>query len=278
MSEPRSWTLDVRGLAIHVWELAGDSGIPIVCLHGWLDQGLAFARMAAGRAERWVAPDQRGFGRSAHVGAGGWYHFSNYLMDLDALVRALGGTVHLVGHSMGGTVSCYYAGARPERVRTLTLIEGMGALPTAESNMLARTKQFLDGLERPPSRIRLASLDAATARLLERHPGLDPDHARLLAEHGTDPTGDGKVAWRFDPQHLVRSPTPFYEEPFLDFVRAITAPVLVVWATKSWYPLDVQERRTAAFAAPRIERVEGTHMLPYDAPDVLAALVGEHVR
>jgi pimeloyl-ACP methyl ester carboxylesterase len=278
MSEPRSWTLDVRGLAIHVWELAGQDGIPIVCLHGWLDQGLAFARMAEGRAERWVAPDQRGFGRSAHVGAGGWYHFSNYLMDLDALVRALGGTVHLVGHSMGGTVSVYYAGARPERVRTLTLIEGMGALPTADASMLSRTKQFLDGLERPPSRIRLASLDAATARLLERHPGLDPDHARLLAEHGTDPIGDGKVAWRFDTQHLVRSPTPFYEEPFLEFARAITAPVLIVWATKSWYPLDVQERRTAAFANPRIERVDGTHMLPYDAPERLAALVDEHIR
>jgi len=154
----------------------------------------------------------------------------------------------------------------------------MGALPTADASMLSRTRQFLDGLERPPSRIRIASLDAATARLLERHPGLDPGHARLLAEHGTDPTGDGKVAWRFDPQHLVRSPTPFYEEPFLEFARAITAPLLIVWASKSWYPRDVQERRTAAFESPRIERVDGTHMLPYDAPEVLAGLVGEHVR
>jgi pimeloyl-ACP methyl ester carboxylesterase len=287
--DPPSWVLDVRGLPLHVWELGtpparAEDGVsesaqalPIVCLHGWLDQGLAFARVAMGRAERWVAPDQRGFGRSGHVGAGGWYHFANYLMDLDALVRALGGRVHLVGHSMGGTVACYYAGARPDRVRSLTVIEGMGALATAETSMLSRTREFLDGLENPPNRIRLASLEAASRRLQQRHPALTDEHATLLARHGTEVLPDGKVRWRFDPQHLVRSPTPFLEVAFLEFVRAITAPTLLVWATESWYPSEVQERRGAAFASPRIERIPGSHMLPYDAPETLTRLVIEHV-
>lgn len=59
---PSWWTLDVRGLALRVWELGADgpaspfSGTarPIICLHAWLDQGLAFAPMAAGRAA-WIA-------------------------------------------------------------------------------------------------------------------------------------------------------------------------------------------------------------------------------
>lgn len=277
MTDPRSFSVDVRGLRLHVWDLGEPGGEPIVALHGWLDQGLAFARMAEGRSERWVAPDQRGFGRSSHVGAGGWYHFSNYLMDLDAIVRAVGGRAHLVGHSMGGTVACYYAGARPDRVASLTVVEGMGALAEADPSMLSRTRQFLDGTEKPPARIRLDSVEAAAKRLRERHPGLTDAHALLLAQHGTEPAEGGRVRWRFDPQHLVRSPTPFYEEAFLEFARAITAPVLVVWASESWYPTEVQERRVAAFRSPRVERITGTHMLPYDAPEILASMVGAHV-
>jgi len=42
---------------------------------------------------------------------------------IDAIVRQVGGPVHLVGHSYGGSVALHYAQAHPERVRSLTLIE-----------------------------------------------------------------------------------------------------------------------------------------------------------
>ena len=66
-----AWTLDIRGLPLRVWELgtqpADRASQPVVCLHGFLDQGFVFAAVAQGRPGRWLAPDQRGFGASGDV-------------------------------------------------------------------------------------------------------------------------------------------------------------------------------------------------------------------
>jgi len=269
----RSWTLDARGLPLRVWELSDEhDGQPIVALHGWLDQGLGFAPVAAGRPGRWLAMDQRGHGGSGHVGGGGYYHFPDYLADLDALVERLGGPVRLVGHSMGGTVASMYAGARPDRVSALVVVEGLGALEMSDPSYLKRARMFLEGLRAPPAPVRLRGLEDAAQRMVRRHPGLDLDHARLLAEHGTIEDAGG-LRWAFDPLHLTRAPYPFREEFYAEFLGAITAPTLVVWAEESWYPAEVQARRAAAIAGAEQRVLPGTHMLPYTSGPALGALI-----
>ena len=280
---PRSWTLDVRGLPLVVWELSADDadGPPVVCLHGWLDQGLAYATLAQDKPGRWLALDQRGHGRSGHVGAGGYYHFGDYLGDLDALVRALGRPVRLVGHSMGATVASMYAGARPDLVERLVLIDGLGALEASDPSPLSRMRQHLDGLAHPPSVGRMANVEAAAERLTRRHVGLPLDHARLLATHGTVPVGgpvggpDGAgVRWSFDPLHMTRAPTPFREDFYEEFLRAITAPTLVIWASESWYPPEVRDRRGGWIAGATTAVVPGGHMLLYTSAPALAQVIG----
>lgn len=276
----RPWTLDNRGLALRVWELGDEqaTGAPIVCLHGWLDQGLAFAPVAAGRPGRWLALDQRGHGGSAHVRAGGYYHFPDYLADLDKLVDRLGGRVRLVGHSMGGTVACMYAGAAPERVERLVVIEGLGALEDSDPSYLSRARQFLEGLRAPPPPVRVPTLEKAAERLMRRHPGLRAEHAAALAEHGTAEDGAG-LRWSFDPLHMTRAPYPFREELFAEFLGAIAAPTLLVWAEQSWYAPEVQARRGARVAGARAITLPGTHMLPYTTPgplgDAISAFFAE---
>ena len=260
----RTWTLNSRGLALRVLELADGDGAPIVCLHGWLDQGAAFAPVAAGQPGRWVALDQRGHGGSAHVGAGGYYHFPDYLADLDALVRTLGGPVRLVGHSMGGTVACMYAGARPSQVSALVCVEGLGALEVSDPSMLSRTRQHLDGLASPPPPLRVASVEAAAERLVKRHEGLSPEHALLLAEHGTRADERG-YRWSFDPLHMTRAPYPFREDAFGDFLAEITAPTLLIWGEAGWYPHEIQASRAARIRDVRQRTLPGGHMLPYSA-------------
>jgi proline iminopeptidase len=70
---------------------------------------------------RW---DQRGGGRSAHQGP---YTLARFLDDLDA-VRAAHrlDRVTVVGHSWGASLALHYALARPDRVRSLIYIAGIG--------------------------------------------------------------------------------------------------------------------------------------------------------
>lgn len=279
----RATTLPGRGLSLRTWAWGPPASEepPVLLLHGFLDQGLGWAEVAArlaARGRRVLAPDQRGHGGSDRVDPSGWYHFPDYVADLDAVVDALGAPrIDLVGHSMGGTVAAWFAGARPDRVRRLALVEGMGPMAPVEDPALERLRLYLDGRRSPP-RVPMVQDEAHAAdRLLRRHPGLDPGHAGLLAREGTVPAG-AQRRWAFDRQHLVRSATPFREEWFAQALAAITAPTLVVWGAEGWYGDEVQARRVAMLGAPtRVETLPGGHMLPYDQAPALAALLEAHL-
>lgn len=274
--------VQARGLSLRLWRWGPPEGRPVLLLHGFLDQALGWARVAerlAAAGRRVLAPDQRGHGASDRVHEGGWYHFPDYVADLDALVDGLGvERFDLVGHSMGGTVAGWYAGVRPERVHRLALVEGMGPMAPAEDSALERLRQYLDGRRNPPRVPALHDEAQAAERLLRRHPGLEPEHAALLAREGTARGPDGLQRWTFDRQHLVRAAVPFREAWFGEALAAITAPTLVVWGAQGWYAPEVQARRVARLRAPvRVETLPGGHMLPYDQAPALALLLLEHL-
>ena len=68
-----------------------------------------------------VLLDRRGYGASPSVEDPGWHH------DVDDLLAWIDGGAHLVGQSYGGVVCLLAAAERPERVRSLTVIEPVAA-------------------------------------------------------------------------------------------------------------------------------------------------------
>src|SRR5512135_2377993 len=90
-------------LKLHLIEWGAGDRV-VLLLHGFLEHA---------RVWDWVAPrlaaagyhvyalDWRGHGDSQWVGAGGYYHFIDYVADLGAVVRQLPERVALVAHSMG---------------------------------------------------------------------------------------------------------------------------------------------------------------------------------
>src|ERR1043165_1345573 len=119
------------GLTYHVleWgtETAGD--LTFVLLHGFADIGAMWSEVADRIAPHGhvMAPDLRGHGDSDWVGPGGYYYFMDYVADLDDVIAQLARRrVVVVGHSMGGSVSSYWAGTRPDRLIGLALLEGLG--------------------------------------------------------------------------------------------------------------------------------------------------------
>jgi pimeloyl-ACP methyl ester carboxylesterase len=96
------------------------------------------------RGRRAVAFDFRGHGASDPPERSG-YSIAGLTDDIDAVVGRLGiGRFVLVGHSLGGGVALRYAGAYPDRVAGLLLLDPIGdgtQIPAGEADA------FLRGLE-----------------------------------------------------------------------------------------------------------------------------------
>jgi len=133
-----------------------------VLVHGtftWGARCYARQRSLAGRFDV-VIPDRRGFGAAPDLDDPTWT--SDYATDARDLIGLLGDGAHLVGHSYGGVVAMLAAAARPELVRSLTLIEPSAHQAAIEDPMVAAAveaaRSFMAGARRatPEDYIRLA--------------------------------------------------------------------------------------------------------------------------
>lgn len=286
MSEPTSRRVALdTGLSAHVLEWgAGDASRDhtVVLVHGFLDLGFGFARtVSAGLGDRFhiLAPDMRGHGDSDRVGAGGYYHFMDYVADLASLIDRLGrARISLVGHSMGGSIVSYYAGAFPQRVHRLALLEGLGP-PEDDADVPSRVVGWIAAWRRArETEPRLyPDVEAAADRLRKNDALLDPAFAIELARAGTAAV-DGGVRFKHDPLHLTRGPTPYRVAVAEAFWRRITCPVLLVEGSQSSFLAmgEELERRAAFFPAARRARLEGAgHMMQRHKPRELAALLAD---
>src|SRR5690606_34850028 len=112
---PERCLVDARGLPLAVWRHAGPPAGPrVVIQHGFLDHARSFDPVAEALTDvaEVLAIDARGHGASGRVGAGGYYHFPDYVADLYDVLAALAADdrpLVLVGHSMGGMIASMYA-------------------------------------------------------------------------------------------------------------------------------------------------------------------------
>ena len=116
---------DRGGIHLHEW--GPDDGVPVVMLHGNLSTGRFYEQVAAAAPDhlRVLAPDMRGFGRTAERVIDATRGLRDWSDDTAALLEALGvdGPVHLAGWSTGGAAIASYAIDRPGSVASLTLID-----------------------------------------------------------------------------------------------------------------------------------------------------------
>lgn len=282
MTSPRERDLHTgpRGLRLRVREHGPATAPPVVILHGYLEQSAAWDAVARAMPERRVvAPDHRGHGRSEHVGAGGFYHFWDYVGDVVAVLDDLGPPADLVGHSMGGSIAALVAAVAPERVGRLVLIEGLGP-PDGTARAVQQARQALQHRLEPPTHRALADLDAAVERMCRANRDLSADVARGLAERITTATPDGALIWTFDALHRARSPQAFSSLSFCDFLRKIRAPTLLIEGADS--PIhrmpDLAERR-ACVARAELTVLDGVgHHPHHTCPERLAELLMEHLN
>lgn len=277
--------LSASGLEHHVCRW-GEGRERVLLLHGFLDQALSWARVArrleGAGLESW-AFDFRGHGETQWVGRGGYYHFPDYIRDTLELLPQLPGegeAVHLVGHSMGGTVACMVAALAPERVKTLTLVEGIGPPDMGDGSAPERFTTWLGSLERirrRPTRT-MRDADEALKRLRVQTPALDDELGALLATRGTRKADDGSgLVWRFDPLHRTIAPMAFLAQRFDGFLERIEAPTLAVFGERGLRLSDEDERLAKIGDVKKREIADVGHMVHWLAADELGDAIAAHV-
>ena len=282
MKSSRAEFHSINGLRYHV-RIWGEPDQPMLfLLHGWMDVSASFQFLVDALARDWciIAPDWRGFGRSA------WsenpYYFPEYFADLDRLIDHYqpGTPVNLIGHSMGGNVAGLYAGIRPYRAAKLALLEGFGLKPTEANQAPARLTKWLDQLKEPPSFKTYGSVEEFAKRLQQNNRRLTFDRALYIAEHSCHETSSGKFELLSDPAHKLTNPVLYRLEEAKACWSLISAPTLWITGADSEFmrmqvasPEDYAARK-ACFKQLHEEIIADCgHMMHHDQPQALAALL-----
>ena len=302
----RSQMLPVRNMHYHQrsWEPEPVSGIdpelPVLVLaHGWMDVAASYQFVvdafsdAFVQGRRILAHDWRGFGLSRSAKPCDSYYFTDYLADLDMLLEQISPdqAVDLVGHSMGGNISCMYAGARPERIRRFVNLEGFGMAPTRPDQAPGRLAQWMDQLrEQRAGAMGLApydSVEAVANRLQKTNRRLPRDKALWLAHHWSAPDAQGRWHILGDAAHKLSNPYLYRVDEALACLAAISAPTLSVEASDDslghWhqgrYTLEQYHERIRHIPQCEIARVQDAgHMLHHDQPEAVARLIEDFLR
>lgn len=112
----------IRSLDLHS-SRHGQSGPPLLILHGLLGSSRNWRSAAQALAANYsvVTIDLRNHGQSPHADEAGFAHM---VADVRAFVRKHQlGSIHLLGHSLGGKVAMALALSHPELLRTLIVID-----------------------------------------------------------------------------------------------------------------------------------------------------------
>ena len=246
-------------LAAHLF--GPEDGLPVIALHGWLDNANSFVRLAPKLAGlRIVALDFAGHGHSDHRPRGAGYALADYAFDVLCVAEQLGWErFALMGHSLGAIVSVVIAGSFPERVTRMALIDGIVARSGPDGNAAERMGQALQAqldLEHKRKSVH-PTLDRAVEARMKGLVAVSREAAELLAQRGLMPVPGG-YSWRSDSRLTLPSPLRLSDEQAMAFVHRVSCPTTLVVAEQGMLASHSDLLDRLPF---NLERLPGGHHL-----------------
>jgi pimeloyl-ACP methyl ester carboxylesterase len=241
---------------------AGDATKPAVLLiHGMGDNAHRDWRATVPALTtdfRVVAVDLPGFGASEMLA--GRYSFAELATALEGVTAGLQlRRLHVVGHSLGGAVSLYFAHRRPELVDRLVLVDVAG--------LLLRPVFLRHLMEANAASIGLGSLDSLFGILDQRVPGssermLDMlEDQSLLGRMIVD-----TIAARgslFGNQTIADAAVNLVEHDFTAAVREVRVPTTIIWGSDDPItPLRTGKLLAARMPDAELQIVSGAQHMP----------------
>ena len=255
----------------------------LLCLHGWLDNSASFMPMMPFLDEmEVVAVDMPGHGKSDHRARDSLCHYIDYVRDIKLILDALQWEhCHLLGHSMGGSLSLMSCVAFPERVQSLVMIDTLhpqSRLPKEGPPMLRRAMQQHTSWEMSRQRT-FTDLDAAIRARLTASPYPQSERsARTIMEYAVA-TREKGYSLRSDPRLNFRSPLMLSREQVEAFIQEVQHPVLAILASAG-----ICSRRSdidatlSLFRDLEVAQIEGGHHVHMDRAEQVAQRVCTFIR
>ncbi|HCA25882.1 MAG TPA: alpha/beta hydrolase [Pseudomonas sp.] len=273
---------EVRFSLPHI-EVAGKAwgepgGLPVIALHGWLDNAATFDRVApALEGVHLVALDLPGHGLSGHMPATGYSLWQQAASVLQVAEDLGWERFALLGHSMGAIISGILAGSLPERIIGAAMIDGLMPFTSEADDAPRQMARFFKsslqlGSKRKP--IYDSADKAISARVLGGTTPISREAAGCLVERGLMPH-DGGWTWRTDPQLMLPSPLRLTQRHAVSFIENISAPACLVLANQGVMHKHPEVLdRIDAFEHLQVHRIDGGHHLHLEAqaPEVAAIL------
>jgi pimeloyl-ACP methyl ester carboxylesterase len=247
-------------LAIQEW---GDDSKPtLMCLHGWLDNGATFHRLAPLLAKRYhlLIVDLPGHGLSEPLPEGAHYYIWQNIEVLFELLAVKGlDKVHLLGHSMGGVVASLFAGTFVDKVESLILLDSLGPMTSESKDTPQQLARAIIDSQRTSSPLRIFTKieDALKARK-KSSPDMADDALRPIVERNLKTVERG-YCWRTDARLRQASKIRLTESQVNAFLDAIRAPVLVIMAEQGIVPKVWVERRMQSIKDAQLVYLPGHH-------------------
>lgn len=276
MLNQREFALPGLTLAAQVWGRSG--GVPVLALHGWLDNSSTFDLLAPLLPDcEIVALDLAGHGRSGFRSPDAAYNIWEDVGDLLEVAAQLGWRrFNLLGHSRGAAIAMLFAAAFPELTDRLVLVEGgipIVGTPADAPGTLARSFRERRELRDKSGRV-FADRAIAIAERARGFTKISTEAAEILARRSLREV-DGGFQWHVD-QRLKGVPeVRLTREQVRAFVERVDAPVLMVLAEESPFGgTELYQEMIAAFEEIETVVLPGAHHLHLEgAQGEIATLV-----
>lgn len=261
-----------NGVTLHCAEAGPEDGRLVILLHGFPEFWFGWRHQIgalAGDGYRVVAPDQRGYNKSAKPEDVAAYDIDILAADVIGLADAIGRrSFAIVGHDWGGAVGWWAVSRYPDRIERFVAlnISHPAVWKDAIRNNPAQRKMsryvgFFQLPWLPEFVLRWGNFKSLTSALRQsRRPVTDADLAKYRAAWSEPGALTAMLNWY---RAIVPKRVPAGSPPL------ITVPVLVIWGVRDAYLrpelADTSLKLCTNASATYLD--EATHWVQHDAPE-----------
>ena len=257
-------TFESNAVRLATKEWGDSSGLPVIALHGWLDNANSFDQMLPHLdGMHVIALDMAGHSQSGDRSADSGYDIWQDVADVLAISEQMGwDRFALLGHSRGAIVSALFAGTFPDLVSQCLLIDSYFPIPNKPANAASQLAKAITDKKRfktiQPTAFNSFE-DAVKARVNGFVP-LQKEAAIILAQRGVEEI-NGKYCWRNDQRLKATSMVTFTKEQCQSFFTSIKCPIMLIQAQSGLLQGPIQPQLKEWVPHIQVISMPGSHHL-----------------